>query len=66
MAQLVMIESIYNALDMGIFITMLRNALKTRFEIGSKEFIKHLIFGKGYHELTPPQLSRNLSRPGKE
>ncbi|MBC8180423.1 rhodanese-like domain-containing protein, partial [candidate division KSB1 bacterium] len=38
----------------------------TRFDMGPKEFIKHLMFGKGYDELTPPQLSQKLGLPGKE
>ncbi|MBW1897468.1 MAG: rhodanese-like domain-containing protein [Deltaproteobacteria bacterium] len=60
MKQMVMVESIYNALDMGIYIESLKNALKTRFEMGAKEFMKYLIFGRGYDELTPPQLSRKI------
>jgi rhodanese-related sulfurtransferase len=63
MERLVVIESINNAMDMGIFREVIQNSLKTRFEMGPKEFLKHLMFGIGYDELTPPQLSRKLENP---
>ena len=66
MERLVMIESIYNAMDMGIFREVVQNSLKTHFEMGHKEFLQHLIFGKGYDELTPPQLSLKLESPEKK
>jgi rhodanese-related sulfurtransferase len=66
MKRLVILESIYNALDTGIFIDMVQNSLKTRFDMGFTEFMKHLIFGKGYDELTPPQLTQNLEGLGKK
>jgi rhodanese-related sulfurtransferase len=66
MERLVMIESAYNAMDIGIFKDVIQNSLKTRFEMGPKEFLKHLMFGKGYGELTPPQLRLKLESPEKK
>ncbi len=66
MKRLVILESIYNAMDAGIFIDMINNLFKVRIDMKITEFLKHLIFGKGYDELTPPQLSQKLEDPDKE
>lgn len=39
----------------------LKNSVKMKMEMGFKEFFDHLIFGKGYFELTPPQLSAQMA-----
>ncbi len=57
MNRLAMIESIQNLFDCGVFIETFKNSLKVKMEMGMKEFIRHLLFGKGYYELTPPTLS---------
>ena len=57
---LVMIESIQNFFDCGVFIESLKNSLKVKMEMGVKDFIGHLLFGKGYFELTPPKLSEQM------
>jgi rhodanese-related sulfurtransferase len=58
MIPLVKIESIYNAMDIGIFMESAVNAFKKKFDMDFRSFLRHLIFGKGYKELTPPELSR--------
>ncbi|MBI9083977.1 MAG: rhodanese-like domain-containing protein [Desulfobacterales bacterium] len=58
MHQMARIESIRNFFDCGIVIETLKNSLKVKMEMGLKDFIRHLIFGKGYAELTPPKLSQ--------
>ncbi len=63
MPRLSLIESFYNRMDIGIFMEMVHHARKVHIKMSPKTFIKHLIFGKGYDELTPPQLSRKLSSP---
>ncbi len=60
MKKLALIESIYNILDSGIYMEMARHAKKTRVEMGPKAFMKHLLFGRGYNELIPPQLTQKL------
>ena len=60
MNNLVIIESILNFFDCGIFIESLRNSLRTNMEMGSKDFIRQLLFGKGYAEVTPPNLSKQM------
>lgn len=57
---LAIIESIRNAFDYGAVIEVINNSLKTEMEMGLKEFIRHLLFGKGYIELTPPKLSEKM------
>jgi rhodanese-related sulfurtransferase len=54
--RLAVIESIYNFIDFGVVMESFKNSLKVKMEMRVKDFLKHLIFGKGYNELTPPQL----------
>ena len=58
--RLAIIESIYNFFDVGVVIESFKNSLKVKMEMGVKDFLKHLFFGKGYNELTPPQLTREI------
>ncbi len=58
MISLEKIESIYNAMDIGIFMESAVNSVKRKFDMDFRLFIKHLVFGKGYKELTPPELRR--------
>ena len=58
--RLAIIESIYNFFDFGVVMESFKNSLKVKMEMGVKEFLKHLFFGKGYNELTPPQLTREM------
>ncbi len=60
-----MIESTQNFFDFGVHIETLKNSLKVKMEMGMKEFIRHLLFGKGYFELSPPALSERMDlNPG--
>ena len=54
-------EKIRNLFDIGYMKETLRNFIRAHFEMGAKEFFKHLLFGSGYAEVTPPQLERLLS-----
>lgn len=54
-------EKIRNLFDIGYINETLRNSIRAHFEMGAKEFFKHLLFGSGYAEVTPPQLERLLS-----
>lgn len=60
MHRLAIIESIRNFFDCGIVLETLKNSLKAEMEMGLKNFIRHLFFGKGYDELTPPKLSAQM------
>lgn len=42
-----MVESIQNFFDCGIFIKTLKNSLKMKIEMGLKDFMGHLLFGRG-------------------
>lgn len=57
-----MVESIQNFFDCGIFMESFKNALKVKMEMGLKDFMGLLLFGKGYIELTPPSLSEQIKR----
>lgn len=59
------IEKIHNAMDIGIFMESVMNSFKRKFEMDFISFVKHLVFGKGYRELTPPELRRNQGFLGK-
>lgn len=65
---LAIIEAIYNILDLGFFAETIRNASSTRVEMGKKAFLKRLILGvapgKGYREMTPVALFRQLDLGG--
>lgn len=51
------IEFFGNLLDVGVFIEELNNLRTLKISISFSEFFKLLIFGKGYQEITPPQLT---------
>jgi len=55
-----LIETTQNIFDFGIILESIRNSKKRKFEMDFGEFIKHLLFGRGYFELTPPKLSEKL------
>ncbi len=58
--KLEIVESVYNFFDVGVVAESLKNSIKVKMEMGLKEFFKHLFFGKGYAELTPPQLVKKI------
>jgi len=60
MNSLAIIESIQNFFDGGVFIESLRNSLRVKMEMELKDFIRQLLFGKGYAEVTPPDLSKQM------
>ncbi len=62
MQKLSMIESATNMMDFGIFMEVIKHAVKNRMEMRPEKFIKHLIFGKGYRELSPVQLSDEINK----
>ena len=61
--RLALIESINNFFDVGVVMESFKNSLKVKMEMGVKDFLKHLLFGKGYNEMTPPQLVRIMESP---
>ncbi len=63
MQRLALIESVCNRMDIGVFMEILKHAGKVRIKMAPGIFMKHLLFGKGYNELTPPQLSQKLNHP---
>ena len=60
MNRLAIIESTLNFFDSGVFIESFRNSLKVKMEMGLKDFIQQLMFGKGYIEVTPPNLLKQM------
>ena len=66
MKMLKIIESIRNFLDVGVIIESIKNARKRRFEMGMVEFLKQLFWGKGYDNITPPQLSEKAEKRGND
>ncbi len=58
MNRLSTIEALRNFLDLGYFKETVRNSIRTNFEMGMKEFLKHLLLGHGYKQLTPTQLDK--------
>ncbi len=62
MKRLILAESIYNLFDFGVYVEMVQNAKKKRFKMAPMTFFKHLLFGKGYKNITPPQLERVLKK----
>ncbi len=62
MKRLILSESIFNLFDLGVYVEMAQHAKKKRFKMAPATFIKHLIFGKGYKNYTPPQLERVLKK----
>ena len=47
MNRLAIIESTLNFFDYGVFIESFRNYLRVKMEMGLKDFIQQLIFGRG-------------------
>ena len=66
MKTLAIIESIKNIFDVGVIIESLNNARKHRFEMDIVEFSKQLFWGKGYYNITPPQLSEKMEKSGND
>ena len=66
MKTLKIIESIKNFWDVGVIIESLNNARKRRFEMDVVEFLKQLFWGKGYYNITPPQLSEKMEKRGND
>ncbi len=66
MGRLRIIESIYNFLDVGIYLEIAEHAKKVRFEMGVSAFLNHLFFGKGYKEISPFQLGEKLATQENE
>jgi len=62
MKTLTIIESINNFLDIGVIIESLSKAGKRRFEMDLAAFLKQLFWGKGYENITPPQLSEIVEK----
>jgi rhodanese-related sulfurtransferase len=60
MKKITIIESVINFFDFGFIIETIKNSMKHKFELDILEFFKHLLWGEGYYELTPPQLSAKL------
>ncbi len=60
MNRLGIIEALRNFIDLGYFKKTLQNSIRTNFEMGKKEFLKHLLLGRGYNQLTPVQLEKKL------
>ncbi len=54
------LESLINFFDFGIVIESIQNSRKHKFSLDFVEFMKRLLWGEGYYELTPPQLSEKL------
>jgi len=62
MNTLATIEFIRNLFDCGVFFESLKNSIKVKMEMGAREFLRHLLFGRGYFEMTPPDLAEQMSR----
>ena len=54
------LESLINFFDFGIVIESIQNSRKHKSDIDFVEVLKRLLWGEGYYELTPPQLSEKL------
>ena len=54
------IEPIINLFDFGTYIESIKNSSKLKTEMGFKEFFKNLLFGQGYKQISPLQLSEKL------
>lgn len=63
---LTIIESIRNIFDFGIIAELISNARKRRLEMDIVEFLKQLFWGKGYYNITPPQLSEKMEKGGND
>ena len=56
----IMLESFFNAIDIGAVFESINNYRKRSWEVDLGKIIKYMIIGKGYTNLTPPQTSRLL------
>ena len=57
----IMLESFFNAIDIGAVFESINNYRKRSWEVDLGKIIKYMIIGKGYTNLTPPQTSHLLS-----
>ncbi len=53
----IMLESFLSAIDIGAVFESVNNYRKRTWELDVREILKHMITGKGYINLTPPQTS---------
>jgi rhodanese-related sulfurtransferase len=56
----IILESFLNAIDIGAVFEALNKYRKRDLEVDLKEIVKYIITGKGFVNLTPPQMSRLL------
>ena len=54
------IESLKNFFDFGIVFESIQNSRKHKFDIDFGEVLNRILWGEGYGELTPPQLSEKF------
>ena len=54
----IILESFYNAIDIGTIFEAINNYRRRSWQVDIGEIIKYMILGKGYTNLTPPQASR--------
>ncbi|MCP4754378.1 MAG: rhodanese-like domain-containing protein [Proteobacteria bacterium] len=62
MNTLTCLETLRHVFDFGVVIEVVQNLKENRLEMDFFEFVKHLFFGKGYQELTPPQLTARIKK----
>ena len=56
----IILESFFNAIDIGTVFEAIAHYRRRSWKVDPKEVIKYMITGKGYTNLTPPQTSRLL------
>ena len=56
----IILESFFNAIDIGTVFEAITKYRRRSWKVNHKEIIKYMITGKGYTNLTPPQTSRLL------
>jgi len=66
MDQVKIFEAFLNAIDIGALFESVSRYRTRDWEMETAEVIKHLIRGKGYHAITPPQISQKLAENGSE
>ena len=59
----IIFESFLNVIDIGTVFESINNYRKRSWKVDLREIIKYMITGKGYTNLTPPQMSRLLLEP---
>ncbi|MCP4021743.1 MAG: rhodanese-like domain-containing protein [Desulfobacteraceae bacterium] len=59
---LIIMETIQNFLDVGMISEIIRNSFKYRFEMDLSKIVKYFFFGRGYSEITPPQLMETMAQ----